>query len=147
MKLEPRRLIKGRTPPPPKQRQPIVTVVFEGDSSWVCLYIDGAYFGDGEVDGFYMGELLEAAGCHVHYLNTLGLVNPWGEDMPPTLAEALDLPVFWSTGTGDDTYVQDPVRTLLSINEVDTVPTPTKAEIDAMAAVMAERYRQEVRDA
>lgn len=110
--------MKGRTPPPVKLTKttgPIVSVIGGTDTS-VCIYVDGRLFADGDVEGFDLVELLEAAGAHAHYLEGSDRAYPYTGEWPSLLRDALRLPVIHEDDEGN--AYEDPTATLASINGI-----------------------------
>jgi hypothetical protein len=99
--------VKGRTPPP---RGPIVTLIAGGDSH-VAVYLNNTLIeqGDCEID---LVHLLEHLGVHVHTLDGEACVSPANPTWPPTLAEAMRLPVIQYQDDGSWTEGPDTLGAL-----------------------------------
>ncbi len=102
--------MKGRTPPP---REAIVTLIYSGDGH-VAVYLNNTLIeqGDCEID---LLNVLERLGVHVHMLEGEACVDPGNPEWPPTLAEALRLPVIrWHP---DGSWSEDETETLERLNQ------------------------------
>jgi hypothetical protein len=102
--------MKGRTPPP---REPIVTLVYGGDAD-VAVYLNNTLLaqGDCELD---LAHILEHLSVHVHTLDGEACFDPATAEWPPTLAEALRLPlIHWHP---DGSWSEDETETLERLNQ------------------------------
>ncbi len=102
--------MKGRTPPP---REAIVTLLYGGDDH-VAVYLNNTLLEQGDC-ALDLVHILEHLGVHVHTLDGEACFDPMAAAWPPTLAEALRLPVIhWHA---DGSWSEDKTETLELVNQ------------------------------